>query len=346
MSPTPQVRASAYFPFVQFLEAIGAPVARSLEKELVPVMAAQDEEALVPVHAAHLFLHNAARLAGISDLGFVVGSQVRVEDLGAFGRSLRRSLTLHDALGKLQSNFALYSSAEKIWWYRSTHKIYICHEYIRKSGPGGRYGQQCALLLLRDLVRLAAGPNWQPAEVLLTNPSLDAAAMHRVFEGAQIQQATHCGFAFPAELLRRPFQFSAGLVRDDGFDPTPFEASAPASDFTGSIRQVISALMRQGQCELAQIAHAVGMHPRTLQRRLANAQEEFSELLSRVRYETALRLLEDPDQRVIDIACELGYTDSSNFTRAFRSWTGVAPSYYRKLPADRRTPDISRAVAK
>src|SRR5262245_14984094 len=104
MSPTPQSRASAYLPFVQFLEGIGAPFERALDKELVPTIARQDPEALVPSHLAHAFLEKGARLAGIADFGFVAGD-ARIEGLGAFGRTLRRSLTLHDALGKLHSSF-------------------------------------------------------------------------------------------------------------------------------------------------------------------------------------------------------------------------------------------------
>jgi AraC-like DNA-binding protein len=37
----------------------------------------------------------------------------------------------------------------------------------------------------------------------------------------------------------------------------------------------------------------------------------------------------DPDHHIIDIAYELGYADPSNFTRAFRRWTGVSPSCFR-----------------
>jgi AraC-like DNA-binding protein len=52
--------------------------------------------------------------------------------------------------------------------------------------------------------------------------------------------------------------------------------------------------------------------------------------LTEVRFETALRLMSDPTLRVIDVAYELGYTDASNFTRAFRSWTGLTPLEFRR----------------
>lgn len=168
VTPVPQVRAGAYLPFVEFMERLGAPYERDLERELIPAVIHRNPEALVPVHLAHSFLARSARCAGITSLGYIVGHGVRIEDLGAFGRSLVRSLTLHDALGKLRSQFPFYGSAEQIWWAFLGPNIQFLHRQVHETGPGGRDAQQCALLLMRDVVRLAAGRDWQPGEVLVT----------------------------------------------------------------------------------------------------------------------------------------------------------------------------------
>ena len=73
------------------------------------------------------------------------------------------------------------------------------------------------------------------------------------------------------------------------------------------------------------------LRPRTLQRRFREVQEDYSSVLAQVRFEATLRLLDDPRISLTDIAYELGYSDSTNFTRAFRQWTGVSPSHFRKL---------------
>ena len=98
--------------------------------------------------------------------------------------------------------------------------------------------------------------------------------------------------------------------------------------------------MRHGQWRLDEVADAVGIHSRTLQRRLAEAQQEYSEVLMQVRFETALRMIDDPRINPTDIAYELGYTDSTNFTRAFRHWTGASPSRFRKLRVRQETQGI------
>jgi AraC-like DNA-binding protein len=241
---------------------------------------------------------------------------------------------LHDALGKFQSQFALYSSAERIWWTYTGSRVSFCHAHTQETGPGSRYAQQCALLLMRDMVRLAAGPTWQP-DVVFSAPSMDPMAMQGAFEGAHVRRSKFSGFAFPVDFLSLPFaRFREGDSGDR--DLEAFEASAPATDFVGSIRQVVSSLMSLGKCQIGEIANAVGMHPRTLQRRLSDLQMEFSAILADVRFEAALRMINDPRLSVIDIAYDLGYTDPSNFTRAFRHWTGVTPSEFRKRRREHR----------
>ena len=69
---------------------------------------------------------------------------------------------------------------------------------------------------------------------------------------------------------------------------------------------------------------------RTLIRRLHDEGTSYREILAdlrKVRAETYLREQNDP---VEDIAYRLGYTDTSNFIRAFRQWNGVTPAVWRK----------------
>jgi AraC-like DNA-binding protein len=239
---------------------------------------------------------------------------------------------LHGALGKIRAKFSFYSSAERVWWSPRGPDVFLFHAYTSQTGPGSRVARQCVLLLLRDLVRLAAGPAWQPAQVLSPDTVLDAEAIRKTFQGARVRQSEFVGIVFPARFLSLPWNWPRILSLGGGeCEDTAFESSAPAGDFAGSVKQVISALMKHGQCHLGQTARAAGMHPRTLQRRLSEAGEEYSDLMAEVRFERASRLISDPNVKIIDVAGELGYSDSANFTRAFRQWTGVSPSDFRRL---------------
>jgi AraC-like DNA-binding protein len=74
------------------------------------------------------------------------------------------------------------------------------------------------------------------------------------------------------------------------------------------------------------------MPVRTLQRRLRERGQSFSELVDAIRHRQACRLLAKRETHVADVARALGYADPSSFTRAFRRWTGRAPKDYQKNP--------------
>ena len=48
-----------------------------------------------------------------------------------------------------------------------------------------------------------------------------------------------------------------------------------------------------------------------------------------MRHNEALILLGDPRLAIDDVAAKLGYSDTANFARAFRRWTGTTPGAYR-----------------
>ncbi len=63
---------------------------------------------------------------------------------------------------------------------------------------------------------------------------------------------------------------------------------------------------------------------------LADRGKSFSQVVDELRLETALKLLADDSNRLVDVAYDLGYSDPAHLTRAFRRWTGMAPSAYRR----------------
>tara|TARA_R110000772_G_scaffold47880_19_gene109285 strand:- start:8908 stop:9918 length:1011 start_codon:yes stop_codon:yes gene_type:complete len=69
---------------------------------------------------------------------------------------------------------------------------------------------------------------------------------------------------------------------------------------------------------------------RTLRRKLLEEGTSFQELKDSVRRDEAIHYLSQPDMAISQVGRLLGFTEAATFTRAFKSWTGVAPSTYRK----------------
>ena len=80
---------------------------------------------------------------------------------------------------------------------------------------------------------------------------------------------------------------------------------------------------------LSDLAIALHLMERTLQRRLAAEGTRFSVLLRQVRIERAQELLRRGHVMFDDIADRLGFQDAVAFCRAFKEWTGIAPREFR-----------------
>lgn len=81
---------------------------------------------------------------------------------------------------------------------------------------------------------------------------------------------------------------------------------------------------------IEQTARELGLHPRTLQRRLREEQIGFAELQSSLRLKLAKVWLADGSLDIETISERLGFADRRSFTRAFTRWTGQTPSAFRQ----------------
>ncbi|TDV98747.1 AraC-like DNA-binding protein [Halomonas alkaliantarctica] len=85
----------------------------------------------------------------------------------------------------------------------------------------------------------------------------------------------------------------------------------------------------EGIPSLAQVASSMYISERTLQRRCNYEGIDFLNIIESLRYQIAIDLLKDSDKSLTDITSELGYSQLSSFSRAFKRWSGFNPKQYR-----------------
>ncbi|MBI5927601.1 MAG: helix-turn-helix domain-containing protein [Aquabacterium sp.] len=87
------------------------------------------------------------------------------------------------------------------------------------------------------------------------------------------------------------------------------------------------ALLGQG---LERMADRLGLHPRTLQRRLREENQQFTDIQTNCRLDMARAGLKAPQCDIESLSAQLGFADRHSFTRAFKRWTGLSPSAWRR----------------
>ena len=100
-------------------------------------------------------------------------------------------------------------------------------------------------------------------------------------------------------------------------------------DIAGGTKSAIFELLPSGHVSIEDIATKLNMSVRTLRRRLKDAGASYKELLAETRRELGERYIQDSNLSLTEVAFMLGFSDSSSFSRAFKTWTGQTPREYR-----------------
>lgn len=165
----------------------------------------------------------------------------------------------------------------------------------------------------------------------LTRPPPPDPAAHEALLGAPVRFAcTVTALELPAATWRAPL-----LGADPSLQRTLRALAAylpdapPLGAFEAELRLRLRALLPSGDGCAAEAARALGLSPRTLQRRLREEGTTFRAVLDEVREREAERLLAPGGPELTELALRLGFSDQTAWNRAFRRWKGVTPTQWR-----------------
>ena len=99
---------------------------------------------------------------------------------------------------------------------------------------------------------------------------------------------------------------------------------------SSQVRVVGAKLLAEGTCTHKNVSERLGLHPRSLQRRLREEGVSFAELKDELRREIALRYLGQKSVTITRIASMLGYSEPSVFTRSCQRWFSTSPRQVRR----------------
>ncbi len=100
------------------------------------------------------------------------------------------------------------------------------------------------------------------------------------------------------------------------------------------LSKVIPQINAEFGLSIEQIASDLNLTKRTLQRRLQSQNTNFAQLRDDLRFHYAIKYLIDDNLSVDLVSRALDFSDRTSFTNAFKRWTGLSPSTFRKLFRD------------
>lgn len=180
------------------------------------------------------------------------------------------------------------------------------------------------------LARTATRTRVVPQQVVLPRSGADHAELES-WLGTRVTRGEATRVRFSPLDARRPF-LTANASMWEFFEPGLRErlADLDATATTrGKVRAALLELLPAGRGTTLGVARSLGLSQRTLQRRLADEDATFQDVLASTREELARHYLTTSDLPLAEIAFLLGYDDPSSFFRAFQQWTGQTPARLR-----------------
>lgn len=327
--------------FPELVRSLGADPATLLRAAGMPP---EDLEVLptrIGYRAWARLLELAAETLECPDFGLRLAMrQGGVKVFGPMGEVMRNSRNLLAALDYVSAHAHAHSLASvvRLEWSGDGRSLFVGHEILVEQLPITRQVVE-QLMLLGHLNALeSTGRRARYREVRFRHQPLSPLSTYYRYFGCDVrfdQQedgAVYCRGDLLAPIINVDIRAYEEAVAH-------IAAKIPAAQpplralVRGATLQMLGAL----PCNNETVAERLGLHPRTLHRRLSAEMTSFQQIKDDVRRDVALYYVKHTDFDFAYIAHKIGYSEHSVLTRSCARWFSASPSELRSLRTVRPT---------
>lgn len=278
----------------------------------------------------------ALEITGDPCLGVETGLRWHATTFHALGFAWLASTSLGEALHRLTRYGRFVSDALRYQLVTGELDYYFRME-INPELNGSQYEQNtspatdASIVALLKMLRLLLGDSYHPKQITCSHSPNSASLM--------LERIASCPVHYGGEFVELVFDHhDVENPLTSGNDELSMAhdqiilkhlADLDEDNLVDQVQIRIFEKLPSGEVKDEDIARDLNMSTRTMQRRLNETGTSFTVLLQEARQKLAQQYIHDNKLAVSEIAYLLGFSDQSNFTRAFKRWYGVSPSQYR-----------------
>ncbi len=265
-------------------------------------------------------------------LGLTTARHFQPAALHGLGFACLASDTLRDVLGRLVRFSHLINALPEFSLEEPAHTIDM-RMTMPDLGPDFVHAAtDLGVAAFLRLCQITAGESILPVHTSLQRPTpADIRPYLDMFGSSVAFETTSTVLSFDRDQALAPL--STGhpeLARLNDQTVIDYLARFDRDNITMQVRSKIIEQLPAGRPNQGDIAVELNTSLRSLQRRLHDQDTSFKELLSNTQRELALSYIRDSSRSIGEITYLLGFSEPSNFTRAFKRWTGKSPGEYRE----------------
>ncbi|WP_442475977.1 AraC-like transcriptional regulator QhpR [Roseovarius aestuarii] len=271
------------------------------------------------------------------NIGLQFGRHFQPQQLGMLGYSAISSPTLAAGLRNMETFFPAHQEQTSFGLIQDDGILWLSYRILDPRIRNRRQDAELSLGMFCNVFRAALGDDWAPLEVRFEHAAPENAHEHETaFNAPVVFNRRTNAIAFRRSDLdakmpaHDPYLFS--MVK--AFMESRCKTSDDPVDFATVVRNEIKMQLGSSIPSLCEIASILGMPSLSFQKRLRKHGLSYNDILRAARHELALHYMDDPSMPLTEIAFNLGYSELSAFSRAFRNWTGMSPQRYRRVSAN------------
>lgn len=327
---SPKVKSSALMGFQSLCHRLHVNPIEMLAAEGLSSTVLRIPDLMIHYDSLAHVLNHTADVANDPMFGMQMSTYQGLKTLGPLGLLASQSTTLGDSLDIIQKYFHFHASGVNMNVVPHGKDVHLSLAIMIDPSISQEQLLEMSLTLGYNILSELVPELAQETSIHFRHAPLAEPEQYRAFTRANICfSQEQDALVFPARMLERKPSAASEEVKDYLEAFLARESRGHEQPLPHKVSKLIHELIPTGEASLTTIAPMLGMNVRTLQRELRQAGTEFRTLLDDVRFEIARTALEQ-NQSITDVALNLGYSELSAFSRAFKRWSGVPPQRWRE----------------
>ncbi|PTS83603.1 AraC family transcriptional regulator [Pseudomonas sp. HMWF032] len=275
--------------------------------------------------------HLAVEASGNPAIGLNMAKILRPSSFNVVGYAVMSSRNLQEGFARLVRYQRIIGEGADLSFHPTADGYEMLLAIHGDRLPSARQSAEASLAYSLAFCRWLTSKPLRPRLVSLMGPAPDDLAPYEaVFQCPLKFNAEHYALLFERTDLDAPLpSANEALAQLHDRFAGDYLARFSGSRVTHQVRQVLCRLLPQGEPKREVVAQTLLLSERTLQRRLQDEGTSYQQLLDDTRRELAGQYLGQANLTLLEISYLLGFSDPSNFFRAFRRWFDSTPGEYR-----------------
>jgi len=277
-------------------------------------------------------LSNMLDLLGMNGAWLDSPRTVSISDYGLLGYAMMSSATLEQAVQIAVKYHKMAGAMFELAFDVDGDEAVLRIDHLLPSGRVGQYTVEELFAGISRLIGLLLGTDHKPSRILLNYQAPEYAEKYlQCFRCPVIFDQTNCQYRFLRKELSEPLaeaDVNTARICEESCRKLLNQMEIE-DDIISRICHLL--LSTPGEFpKLDAVANKLSLGARTLRRRLSDLGTSYQRILDDVRRELAIEYLRTTNLTVQEIAELLGYSEVTNFRRAFMRWVELSPYQYRK----------------